>query len=91
MPMQMAPAGMLQLKQRAAQGDPQAIEMLQALGAMPPQGQPSMGSTGPSMAPQAPPQGDMTQSQFGNGGMPVSPDEKARRAAQLIKMLRARQ
>lgn len=82
MPMQIAPQGMLALKARAAQGDPQAQQMLQELGMAPPgmQGQ---------QPPMAPPQGDMTQSQFGNA-QKVPPDVAAKRAAQLIKLLRER-
>jgi hypothetical protein len=42
----------------------------------------------PQMPASAPP-GAMAQSEFGRGG-PIPPDVQARRAAQLIKMLRAR-
>lgn len=83
MPMQIAPQGMLALKSRAAQGDPQAIQMLQDLGMAPP------GMQGQQQPPMAPPQGDMTQSQFGNA-QKVPPDVAAKRAAQLIKLLRER-
>jgi hypothetical protein len=79
MPMQMAPSGTLALQQRAAQGDPAAIEQLQALGMMPPQ-----------QAPQQPPPGAMTQQQFA-APKQVPPDIAAKRAQQLIKMLRAHQ
>jgi hypothetical protein len=69
--------GMMDLQMRARQGDPQAIAMLQELqgGGMPAQGMPPQG---------------MTQSQFGGGGRPIPADIQARRAKQLIEMLRAR-
>lgn len=75
---QTPPMGMMDLQMRARQGDPQAIAMLQELqgGGMPAQG--------------IPPQGGMTQSQFGGGGRPIPADIQARRAKQLIEMLRAR-
>lgn len=86
MPMQIAPQGMLALKARAAQGDPQAQQMLQELGS----GSPSMTSPSPMPNPGVPPQGAMTQSQFGNS-QPIPPDVAARRAQQLIKLLRERE
>jgi hypothetical protein len=83
---QMPMAGIANLRMRARQGDPQAIQELQMIqaemgaqgGGMPPQGQPM------------PPQGGMSQSQFGGGGQPIPADIQARRAQQLIQMLRAR-
>lgn len=78
MPMQTPPMGMMDLQMRARQGDPQAIAMLQEL-----QG-------GGGMPPQAPPQGGMSQSQFGGGGQPIPADIQARRAQQLIALLRSR-
>lgn len=85
MPMQIAPQGMLALKARAAQGDPQAQQMLQELGSqMSPPPSPTMPNPG------MPPQGAMTQSQFGNS-QPIPPDVAARRAQQLIKLLRERE
>lgn len=81
MPMQTPPMGLLDLQRRARQGDPQAIQLLQELqgsqGGMPP--------GGPMPGP-----GGMSQSQFGGGGQPVPADVQARKAQQLIEMLRAR-
>jgi len=80
------------LQAMAAAGEPQAIAMLRALAAQQgggaPQGMPPPGAVPPQGAP---PQGapPMSQSQFGNGG-PVPPDVQARRAQQLIQMLRMR-
>lgn len=107
---QMAPAilrqrqQMIQLQEAAANGDPQAIQMLRGMqgagaggppagdpaagGAPPVGGPPAMGAGGPP--PAGPPPGAMTQSQFGNGGQPIPPDVQAARAAALIKLLRAR-
>ena len=81
MPMQTPPMGMLNLQERARQGDPQAIQMLQELQGG--QGQP------PQLGMPPPGPGGMSQSQFG-GGRPVPPDVAARRAQQLIELLRAR-
>lgn len=83
MPGQIPMAGVLALKQRAAQGDPSAVQELQMLGMGGPQGAPQQ--------PQMPPQGAMSQSDFGNGGKQVPPDVQAKRAKQLIELLRARQ
>jgi hypothetical protein len=77
MAMETPPMGLINLQQRARQGDPQAIQMLQAL----------MGGGQPPMAP---PQGGMSQAQFSGGGQPIPADIQARRAKQLIEMLRAR-
>lgn len=79
MPYETPPMGMLNLQQRARQGDPQAIQLLQELGGggMPPQ-QPGMVPPGQG---QLSPQG---------GGAPIPADVQARRAKQLIEMLRAR-
>lgn len=70
---------MIQLQEDAANGDPQAQQMLQQM-----QMQAQGGAGGP------PPQGGMGQSQFGNGGQPVPVDVQAKRAKQLIELLRAR-
>lgn len=67
---------MIQLQEAAANGDPRAQQMLQQM-----QG----GGGG-----QPPPQGGMSQSEFGNGGQPVPADVQAKRARQLIELLRAR-
>lgn len=55
-------------------------------GGMPPmQGaQPMPGAGG------MPPAGGMTQSEFGGGGAPIPADVQARRAQQLIQLLRSR-
>lgn len=66
---------MLQLQEAAAAGDPQAQQMLMQM----------QGQGGGS-----PPQGGMSQSEFGNGGQPVPVDVQAKRAKQLIELLRAR-
>lgn len=81
MAMETPPMGLLNLQQRARQGDPQAIAMLQELqgGGMPPQGMPPQGV--PPGQGQLSPQG---------GGAPIPSDVQARRAKQLIEMLRAR-
>jgi len=71
----------LQLQERAAMGDPQAQQMLQQMQAQ------QQGGGGP---PPGGPPGGMSQSEFGNGGQPVPPDVQARRARQLIELLRAR-
>lgn len=76
--MPMDPMGTIDLQRRARQGDPQAIATLQEL-----QG----GSQGQPMP--TSPQPGMSQSQFGNG-QPVPADVQARRAKQLIELLRAR-
>ena len=88
MPYETPPMGMLNLQQRARQGDPQAIQLLQELGGggMPPQ-QPGMVPPGQG---QLSPQGGMSQSQFGGGGQPVPADAQARKAKMLIEMLRRR-
>jgi hypothetical protein len=67
---------MLQLQERAALGDPEAIAQLQQMQAQQQGGRP-------------PGQPGMSQSEFGNGGAPVPPDVQARRAKQLIELLRA--
>lgn len=88
-PPQLNPQVMMQLREAAANGDPRAIAQLQAFqgaqGAQPAQGAAPAGAM--PGAGGAPP---MTQSQFGNGGAPIPPDVQARRAQQLIQMLRAR-
>ncbi len=72
------PNRMMALKEAAANGDPQAIQVLQQMqGGGAPQGGP-------------PQQPGMSQQQFGNGGQPVPADVQARRAKQLIELLRAR-
>lgn len=66
---------MIALQEAAANGDPQAQQILQQMqGGGQPQG--------------APP--GMSQSQFGNGGQPAPPDVQAQRAKQLIQLLRQR-
>ena len=84
MPMQTPPMGMLDLQRRARMGDPDAIATLQELGAggggMSPQGMPPQGGVPPGQG-QLSPQG---------GGQPIPADVQARRAKQLIEMLRAR-
>lgn len=82
MPMQTPPMGLIQLQQRARQGDPQAIQMLQELQGG--QGMPLQGQT-PMPGP-----GGMSQSQFGNGGGGIPADAQARKTQQLIEMLRRR-
>jgi hypothetical protein len=67
---------MIALQEAAANGDPKAQQILMQM-----QQQQQGGGA---------PQGGMSQSQFGNGGQPVPPDVQARRAKQLIELLRAR-
>lgn len=66
---------MIALQEAAANGDPQAQAMLQQM---------QMQQQGGA------PQGGMSQSEFGGGGRPVPPDVQAKRAKQLIELLRAR-
>ena len=84
MAMETPPMGLLNLQQRARQGDPQAIQLLQELGqgggGVPPQGMAPQGGVPPGQG-QLSPQG---------GGAPIPSDVQARRAKQLIEMLRAR-
>lgn len=76
------PNRMMQIREAAQNGDPQAQQMLQQMSGGAPQGGPPQG--GP---PPGPP--GMSQSQFGNG-QPVPEDVQRRRAEQLIQLLRAR-
>lgn len=71
-------SNMIALQKAASNGDPQAQQMLQQMQMQAPQGA------------GGPPQGGMSQSQFGNGGQPVPVDVQAKRAKQLIELLRAR-
>ena len=77
------------LEAMAAAGDPRAIAMLQqmqaAQGGGAPQGMPPGGG-----APQGMPPPGMGQLSPQGGGAPIPPDVQARRAQQLIQLLRAR-
>lgn len=83
------------LEAMAAAGDPRAIAMLQQLqaqggggGGMPPmQGAGPMPPMGPAGGMPPPGQGQLSPQ---GGGAPIPPDVQARRAQQLIQMLRAR-
>jgi hypothetical protein len=76
-------AGVANLRMRAQQGDPQAIQELQFI-------EQQMGSGGqPGMPPQGVPPGQGQLSPQGGGG-PIPSDVQARRAKQLIELLRAR-
>lgn len=101
--MALDPGRLRQMQIAAAQGDPQAQQALAQLAQQgggapqgmapggPPGGMPPMQGAQPMPgAGGMPPAGDMSQSQFGNGGAPIPPDVQARRAQQLIQMLRAR-
>ena len=89
------PMGLANLQMRAQQGDPQAIQMLQELmgpggnpgaGAGPGGPPPGQGGPPPGMVP--PGQGQLSQQ---GGGAPIPPDVQARRAQQLIELLRSHQ
>lgn len=77
-------AGVANLRMRAQQGDPQAIQELQFI-------EQQVGSGGAPQGgpPGMPPPGQGQLSPQG-GGRPVPPDVAARRAKQLIELLRAR-
>lgn len=80
-PLALDPNRLMELKMRAAQGDPQAVQVLQSMqggGGGPPGGPP------PGMVP--PGQGQLSP----QGGSPPSSDVQAQRARQLIELLRAR-
>jgi hypothetical protein len=94
-PLALDPGRMRQLQIAAAQGDPQAIQALQGMqgaqpmqGAGPMAGAPPMGGGGPPGGGMPPP--GMGQLSPQGGGAPVSPDVAARRAQDLIRILRQR-